>query len=87
MTEFFLGAIAMAFFVAGLFFMRFWKSTQDRFFMYFGVAFWIEAVNRTFLAFEDPTSEHLPIFYLIRLLAFGLIIFAILDKNCMQKRP
>ncbi len=75
----------MASLIAGLFFLRFWKTSRDRFFLFFAVAFWIEAVNRFFLASTDPTSEHLPVFYLIRLFAFGLILFAIADKNWPKK--
>lgn len=76
-----LGAIAMASFVAGLFFLRFWKSSKDRFFLFFAIAFWIEAVNRMMLALMVPSSEGIPVLYLIRFLAFGLILFAIVDKN------
>lgn len=80
MQDMLLGAIAMASFVAGLFFLRFWKSTQDRFFLFFAVAFWIEAVNRVILALVE-WPENVPTVYLIRLIAFGLILFAIADKN------
>ena len=76
-----LGAIAMASFVAGLYFLKFWRSTHDRFFLFFAIAFWIEAVNRVLLALMNPLPEEFPIFYLIRLFAFGLILFAIVDKN------
>lgn len=86
MNDLLLGAIAMASFVAGLFFLRFWKSTRDRLFLFFAMAFWIEAINRIALALVDPLWEKIPIFYLIRLLAFGLILFAIVDKN-LPKKP
>jgi hypothetical protein len=82
-----LGAIAMASLVAALFFLRFWKATQNRFFLFFAIAFGIEAVNRTCLAFVDPASEHLPLFYLIRLIAFGLILFAVVYNNFPKKTP
>jgi hypothetical protein len=80
MHDLLLGAIAMASFVAGLFFIRFWKTTGDQFFFLFAVAFWIEAVNRVLLALVD-VSEDFPVLYLIRLLAFSLILFAIINKN------
>ncbi|HEX6435777.1 MAG TPA: DUF5985 family protein [Candidatus Binatia bacterium] len=38
-----LGAISMASLIAGLFFLRFWKDTGDRFFLFFAVSFLIEA--------------------------------------------
>ena len=84
MQDLLLGAIAMASFVAGLFFLRFWKSTKDRFFLFFAIAFGIEAVNRVLLAVVN-FSEDVPFLYLIRLIAFGLILFAIVDKNHLQK--
>jgi hypothetical protein len=82
-----LGAIAMASFVAGLFFLRFWKTSGDRFFLFFAIAFWIEAVSRTCLALVHPLPEDFPFFYAMRLLAFGLIFFAILDKNRPHSLP
>lgn len=76
-----LGAIAMACFVASLFFMRFWKTTRDRFFLLFALSFFIEGVSRVMLGSIDYSSEQEPLFYLGRLFAFLLILFAILDKN------
>jgi hypothetical protein len=84
MQDVLLGAIAMASLVAGLFFMRFYKTTNDRFFLCFAIAFWIEAVNRVLLAVAN-FSEDVPLLYLIRLAAFSLILFAIIDKNRLQK--
>ena len=86
MNDMLLGAIAMASFIAGLFFLRFWKSSGDRFFLFFAIAFWIEAIVRVWMALEHPLLESFPLFYLMRLIAFGLIIFAILDKNRSNKR-
>jgi hypothetical protein len=80
MNDMLLGAIAMASFVAGLYFLRFWKSSHDRFFLFFAIAFWIEAVNRVILALVE-TEEYTPLLYFIRLLAFALILSAIVDKN------
>jgi hypothetical protein len=81
-----LGAIAMASFAAALFFLRFWRSSKDRFFLFFAAAFGIEAVNRICLAFVFPDFENHPVFYLIRLFAFLLILFAIIDKNLPKKK-
>jgi ABC-type antimicrobial peptide transport system permease subunit len=82
-----LGAIAMASLVAALFFLRFWKDTRDRFFLFFAVAFFAEAVNRVALGLTAVTREQEPFFYLVRLFAFGLIIVAIVDKNRAEKLP
>lgn len=82
-----LGAIAMASFVASLFFLRFWQNTRDRFFLFFAVSFFIEAVNRAALGLTAVSSEQEPFFYLVRLCAFGLILAAIIDKNRAETRP
>jgi len=78
------GAIAMASLVASLFFLRFWRSTRDRFFLYFAMSFALEAANRMALGMMSLESENGPVYYLIRLMSYGLILFAILQKN---RRP
>jgi len=82
-----LGAIAMASLVAAMFFLRFWKNTRDRFFLFFAVSFFIEALNRAALGLTTASEEQEPFFYLVRLVAFGLIIAAIVDKNRAEKLP
>lgn len=74
------GAIAIGWLVAGLFFFRFWRHTHDRFFLYFAASFWIEAANRVALGFTS-SDEHLPVFYGIRVVSYGLILLAIWQKN------
>jgi uncharacterized membrane protein HdeD (DUF308 family) len=80
-----LGAIAMASLVAGLFFLRFWKDTRDRFFLFFSVAFFIEGLNRFALAMTSDPNEGRPFFYFVRFLSFLLILIAIVDKNISSK--
>lgn len=75
------GALAMAFGVAGLFFVRFWRDTRDRLFVLFALAFFVLALNRVAIALsalEGGRGDH---FYWIRLCAFTLILIAIVDKN------
>ncbi len=81
-----LGAIAMASFIVALFFLRFWRSTGDRFFLFFALSFLIDALNRIFLAPISQASDDMPAYYLIRLLGYGLIVFAIFDKNRPSNR-
>jgi hypothetical protein len=76
-----IGAIAALSFVIGCFFMRFWRLTRDRFFLLFGLSFWIEAANRVMLGMMPAWREDTPAYYLVRLLAYGLILYAIIDKN------
>ncbi len=81
MNEMLIGAIATACFVIGLFFLRFWRSTGDKFFLFFAVSFLIECANRISLCLFFDLREASPIYYLIRLVAYGFIIFAIVEKN------
>jgi hypothetical protein len=81
MGELLEGGIAVMALFAGLFFYRFWHQTRDRFFLYFAWSFWIEGVNRVLLALSPQASEREPMLYVFRLLAYGLIILAIWQKN------
>lgn len=83
-NQFLLGAIAMTSITAGLFFLRFWKNTRDRLFLLFGLAFLIEGLNRTAFALLSHSQEGDALFYLIRMLAFGLILLAIVGKNLQR---
>jgi hypothetical protein len=76
-----MGAIAAGLASAGLFFFRFWWQTRDRFFLFFAVSFWLEAVNRVALVLLEHADEQEPLFYLVRLVAYGLIVAAIWQKN------
>jgi hypothetical protein len=76
-----MGAVAMASFVAALFFLRFWQQTRDAFFLLFSVAFGLDAATRLALGLTHPSDEVEPLFYLARLVTFGLIIAAIVQKN------
>lgn len=78
---FLLGAVSMGSLMAALFFLRFWVRTRDRFFIFFSISFFIEALSRFALAALPTTSENEPLFYLPRLLAFGLIALAVILKN------
>jgi hypothetical protein len=68
-------------FVAGLFFLRFWASSRDRLFAMFAAAFWILGIQRLLLSLTRSMVEDQAIFYSLRLLAFLIIIVAIVDKN------
>ncbi|MEN3277980.1 MAG: hypothetical protein V7631_3770 [Massilia sp.] len=81
MTDLFTGAICMGSLVIALFFLRFWRNSGDRFFLYFSASFFIEGLHRLYSAVHDAGGEDSPLHYLIRLLAYGLILWAILEKN------
>jgi uncharacterized membrane protein YoaK (UPF0700 family) len=75
------GSISMACLVIGLFFLRFWRRTGDRFFAVFAAAFWLLMLERIILLALGSVHELAPYVYVVRLLAFILIIAAIVDKN------
>jgi hypothetical protein len=64
-----------------LFFVRSWTRNGDRFFLLFGLAFGLMAVERCILVLVPAAHEFRPFVYLIRLAAFLLILAAIADKN------
>jgi hypothetical protein len=80
------GAIGMASLIAALFFLRFWKTTRDRFFLYFAVSFLIQGVNRFFLVQGVQASDDTPIGYLFRLISYMLIVIAVVEKNRRASR-
>jgi hypothetical protein len=75
------GAVAMATVIAALFFLKFWTQTRDRFFILFSIAFAVDALTRTLIAFDQVPDEQEPLYYGARLITFGLILAAIVDKN------
>lgn len=81
MSGFLSGAVTLGYLVASVFFVRFWRRSADRLFLVFAIAFVLLGLNQ-FLAFAlDVVSEPHSFIYGIRVLAFVLIIAAIVDKN------
>jgi hypothetical protein len=78
------GAVAMASFVAALFFLKYWRRTRDSFFLLFALAFGIDALSRFVLGIARVADESEPLYYIPRLVAFSLIILAIVLKNRPQ---
>jgi hypothetical protein len=67
--------------VAALFFLRSWRVTSDRLFLFFALAFFAMALNWVGIASVDPSLERVHYVYLFRLAAFALIIVGIVDKS------
>jgi hypothetical protein len=86
MLEFLSGLIAMGFFVAGLFFFKFWRRTADALFAFFALAFLMLALNQTLTAFSRIPLEERTWLYLLRLMAFILILVGIIWKNQRFRR-
>jgi peptidoglycan/LPS O-acetylase OafA/YrhL len=80
----------MACAVAALLFLRFWKVSRERLFLFFSLAFAVLGLNWFCLALFTPGEETRYYFYLLRLCAFVLIIAGIVDKNrrvVARRRP
>ncbi|HJQ20203.1 MAG TPA: DUF5985 family protein [Gemmatimonadaceae bacterium] len=76
------GLLVMGYAVIALFFARFWRESHDRLFGWFATAFALMAVQRAGLALammsQSPTTTG---YYVLRLVAFVLILAGIADKN------
>lgn len=81
MSDFVSGGTAVASLVIALFFFRYWRQTGDRLFGMFSGGFLVFALSRLILAFLEEDDEGRVFVYTLRLVAFGLILAAIIDKN------
>ena len=86
MNAFLSGAVTMGFLVACLFFLRFWRRTADRFFLAFAVAFFLLALNQGLAQWIGAADERVGYTYLLRVLAFAIILGAIAAKNLSSRR-
>jgi len=86
-TSFITGALTTGYLLLALFFLKFWRRTNDRFFLYFSCAFFLMGAGEGAFALTGGNSENTdPFIYLLRLLAFVLIIVAIVRKNVEARR-
>jgi hypothetical protein len=81
LTHVLLGAVVMGDAIAALFFVRFWKMTGDRFFLFFAASFVAIAVSRVVVDEAVPPLGHEALGYMIRILSYLFIIAGILYKN------
>lgn len=81
LLSFLSGAVVMGFWLAGLFFLRFWKKTRDELFLAFTLAFWLLGMVQALLAFSSVPVEERSWLYFLRFAAFLLILAAIWRKN------
>jgi len=79
------GAIAALSLVAALFFLRFWRSSRDTFFLWFAISFGIEGLNRMAMAIMRQANEDTPVHYVVRLVSYLLILYAIVEKNYFRR--
>lgn len=75
------GALIVMCALVGLFFLRYWWLSRDRFFIWFAGAFVTFGVSWVLLLYSGNGSEHTSYTYAIRMLGFLQILAAILLKN------
>ena len=81
MIQFLEGAVAMCNIIAAVHFLRFWRKTSDRLFLNFAAAFLLFALNQLVVSVLWTAVESHSYAYVLRILGFVLILFAIVDKN------
>ena len=81
MSAFMHGVLCLGYAAICLFFVRYWRRSGDRLFLFFAIAFAIMSVHRILLAWLDLRSEIGTWVYWIRLASYMLILYAIFDKN------
>jgi hypothetical protein len=62
------------------------QLTPLTFYLLFGISFLVESLNRSLAALQVFTPDDPPIYYGIRLLAYSLILWAIVEKNLLPRR-
>jgi hypothetical protein len=80
------GGLTTCYLVATVFFFRFWHRTGDRLFITFAIAFallTIEQVALLVFGIQDERSNYL---YVLRIIAFLVILYAIIEKNVLVDR-
>lgn len=82
LTHFFSGIFFCASSAIALVFARFWRRSADRLFAWFATAFALLAMERlgAVLLNVDPEARS-PFAYVLRLVAFLIIIAGIIEKN------
>lgn len=81
MVAFLHGAAAMGCIVTALFFLRFWRESNDSLFLTFSIAFCVFAANYAILGVVPFADETRPYVFLLRLLGFVVILWGIVGKN------
>jgi hypothetical protein len=75
------GAVTMGCAIAAIFFLRFWHESRDRLFLIFALAFAVLSLSYALLGTIAFATEWRVNVFILRLVAFCLILYAIVDKN------
>ena len=72
---------ATAAWMSALMFLRYWRETRDTLFAMFALAFTLLGASWAILSIFNPAADASPYIYGVRLIAFLLIIGAVVVKN------
>lgn len=86
-AEFFGGMVTMGMLVCAAFFLRFWLRSKDSLFLAFSLAFLLLSLSHALNAILQIPVEERSLLYLLRLAAYALIVYAILQKNVVRGGP
>jgi hypothetical protein len=64
-----------------MFFLRFWQQSRARLFLRFASAFWLLATSYLLLGLVAFATEWRVYVFVVRLLAFCMILYGIIEKN------
>jgi hypothetical protein len=81
MIDFLQGGAAVGAWIVAMFLVKFWRESRDRLLLLFSLAFVVLGLNWALVSVFHPGGETRHLYYLLRLVAFLLILGAILDKN------
>lgn len=82
LETFLLGMVAMASLVAGMFFLKFWRSSRDVLFVAFAAFFLLDGAERIAVVLgSGRPNEGNTWIYVVRIVALLGIVAAILGKN------
>lgn len=84
MVDFLRGGTLMAEVGIAVFFLRSWRETHDRLFIFFAAALFVMAISQVVIVYFDGTDST-PYAYWLRLAAFLLLILGIVEKNIPRK--
>lgn len=84
--DFLSGGVTVTYLVAAVFFLRFWRRTRDGLFLNFALGFLLLALNQVAASWLGADDERTGYTYILRILGFLLILYAIVWKNIAPRR-
>jgi hypothetical protein len=84
--HFLAGGLTACYLLATVFFFRFWRTTRDRLFFSFALAFGLLAVEQIVRLILGVSVERGNYVYILRIIGFLIILYAIIEKNLFMRR-